>query len=52
MTYELDAATNLMPPVLWMFVTNAVANQNGLFQVLDFSATNFRQKFYRLTGGQ
>ena len=31
-TYELDAATDLMPPVLWMFVTNAVAGQNGLFQ--------------------
>ena len=51
-TYELDAATNLMPPVLWMFVTNAVADQNGLFQLWDLSATNFPQKFYRLTGSQ
>jgi hypothetical protein len=51
-TYELDAATNLMPPVLWMFVTNAVADQNGLFQLWDLSATNFPQKFYRLTYSQ
>ncbi len=51
-TYELDAATNLMPPVLWMFVTNAVADQNGLFKLWDLSATNFPQKFYRLTGSQ
>ena len=51
-TYELDAATNLMPPVLWLFVTNAVADQNGLFQLWDLSATNFPQKFYRLTDSQ
>ena len=34
------------------FVTNAVADQNGLFQLWDLSATNFPQKFYRLTGSQ
>ena len=51
-TYELDGATNLAPPIAWLFVTNAVADQNGLFQLWDLSATNFSQKFYRITGGQ
>jgi hypothetical protein len=51
-TYELDAATNLAPPIPWLFVTNAVADQNGLFQLWDLSATNFSQRFYRITSGQ
>jgi autotransporter-associated beta strand protein len=51
-TYELDAATNLAPPIFWLFVTNAVADQNGLFQLWDLTATNFPQRFYRVTSGQ
>jgi uncharacterized protein with beta-barrel porin domain len=51
-TYELDAVTNLSPPILWLFVTNAVADQNGLFQLWDLSATNFPQQFYRITSNQ
>jgi hypothetical protein len=51
-TYELDATTNLAPPIPWIFVTNAVADQNGLFQLWDLSATNFPQRFYRITGSQ
>ena len=51
-TYELDAATNLATPVFWMFVTNTVAGQNGLFDLWDLSATNFPQRFYRITSGQ
>ena len=51
-TYELDATTNLAPPIPWVFVTNAVADQNGLFQLWDLSATNFPQRFYRITGSQ
>jgi autotransporter-associated beta strand protein len=46
--YELDAATNLAPPVTWTYVTNAVAGTNGLFQFSDLSATNFPQRFYRI----
>ena len=48
-TYTLNAATNIIPPVVWMPVTNAVADQNGLFQLSDLSATNFLQRFYRLS---
>ncbi len=51
-TYELDAATNLAPPISWMFVTNAVADQNGLFDLWDLSATNFSQRFYRIISNQ
>jgi autotransporter-associated beta strand protein len=51
-SYELDAATNLVTPVFWMFVTNAVADQNGLFDLWDLSATNFPQRFYRITSSQ
>jgi autotransporter-associated beta strand protein len=51
-TYELDGATNLSPPIVWLFITNAVADQNGLFQLWDLSATNYPQKFYRIAGSQ
>jgi autotransporter-associated beta strand protein len=50
-TYELDAATNLAPPINWSFVTNAVANQSGFFQFEDLQATNFHQRFYRIMAG-
>jgi autotransporter-associated beta strand protein len=48
-TYTLNATTNIMAPVMWMSVTNAVANQTGLFQLSDLSATNFPQRFYRIS---
>ncbi len=51
-TYELDAATNLVPPIAWNFVTNAVADQNGQFQFSDLQATNFAQRFYRIAANQ
>jgi len=51
-TYELDAATNLLPPIPWFFVTNTVADQNGLFQLWDLQATNFPLRFYRISGSQ
>jgi autotransporter-associated beta strand protein len=51
-TYELDGATNLSLPIFWIFVTNAVADQNGFFQLWDLSATNFPQRFYRISSSQ
>ena len=51
-TYELDATTNLFLPINWIFVTNAVADQNCEFQFWDLSATNFPQRFYRIISGQ
>jgi len=50
-TYELDATSNLFPPILWLMVTNAAANQTGLVQFVDFQATNFLQRFYRMKAG-
>jgi autotransporter-associated beta strand protein len=50
-TNELDAATNLFSPIVWLFVTNAVADQFGLFQLVDLQATNFSQRFYRIMAG-
>jgi fibronectin-binding autotransporter adhesin len=51
-TYELDGATNLVSPVIWLFVTNTVADQSGLFQLVDLQATNFLQRFYRILSAQ
>lgn len=51
-TYELDAATNLYSPIAWLFVTNTIADQSGLFQMVDLQATNFSQRFYRIVSGQ
>jgi len=51
-TYELDSTTNLTPPIIWNFVTNTVADQNGLFQFSDLQATNYSQRFYRVKSGQ
>ena len=51
-TYELDAATNLLSPIIWAFVANTLADVNGNFQVADLQATNFPQRFYRIIGNQ
>ena len=46
--YELDAATNLSSPINWVFVTNAVAGQDGLFQFIDTQAAAYPKRFYRI----
>jgi len=51
-TNELDAANNLSPPIVWVFVSNAVADQFGLFQLMDLQATNYLQRFYRILSWQ
>ncbi|HEU6448030.1 MAG TPA: family 16 glycosylhydrolase [Verrucomicrobiae bacterium] len=45
-TNELDAATNLSPPINWLFVTSLTANVSGIVQLIDAHATNFPQRFY------
>ena len=47
--YQLLAATNLNPPITWTLVTNTAADTNGLFQLTDADATNFTQRFYRIS---
>lgn len=48
-TYTLNAATSIILPVVRISVTNAVADQTCLFQRSDLSATDFPQRFYRIS---
>jgi len=44
-----------IPPgttIVRAFVTNAGAGQDGQFQFVDLQATNFPQRFYRITASQ
>jgi len=52
--YWLQAATNLVPPVYWLTLTNNlnggtnfVAGLNGLWTNTDLNATNFPSRYYR-----
>jgi autotransporter-associated beta strand protein len=47
-TYTLEGTTNLTPPIIWDFVTNAIADSNGNFLLIDASATNFPDRYYRV----
>lgn len=47
-SYTLEATTNLAPPILWLPVTNTLADTNGVFELLDLDATNHPQRFYRV----
>ncbi|MGH7940209.1 MAG: family 16 glycosylhydrolase [Limisphaerales bacterium] len=48
-TYALEAATNLSQPVAWLVITSAIADASGAFQLSDVEATNFADRFYRVT---
>lgn len=50
--YELEAATNLNAPVFWQFFASTNADTNGHFQFVDLQATNFHQRFYRISQTQ
>ena len=47
-SYNLMATTNLTPTVVWTFVTNTVADVNGLFNLLDVNAASHPARFYRI----
>jgi autotransporter-associated beta strand protein len=47
--YVVQAATNLAPPVTWSNLSTNLADTNGAFQYIDTGATNFRQRFYRIS---
>jgi hypothetical protein len=51
-TCALEATTNLAPLIVWFFVMSAMADQNGQFQLVDLQATNYPQRFYRITASQ
>ena len=46
-TYQVDATTNLSPPVVWTTISTNTADTNGLWQITDLQATNYPQRFYR-----
>ena len=46
-TYLVQAATNLMPPVVWQTLSTNVAGTNGTWQFTDAGATNCPMRFYR-----
>jgi beta-glucanase (GH16 family) len=51
-TYNLDAASNLSPPIIWLVITSTIADPSGTFQLSDLLATNFPSRFYRITSEQ
>jgi hypothetical protein len=46
-TYQVDAATNLAPPVVWTTISTNTADLSGLWQITDPQATNYPARFYR-----
>ena len=47
--YVLLGATNLTPPVVWLPLATNAADTNGSFNFNDPQATNWPQRYYRLT---
>ncbi|HTV41152.1 MAG TPA: immunoglobulin domain-containing protein [Candidatus Sulfotelmatobacter sp.] len=49
--YGVNSTTNLVPPIVWIPVTNAPQSNNGVFY-LNLPATNNTAEFYRLSAPQ
>jgi hypothetical protein len=47
--YTLQAATNLAAPIFWTSVTSGTANGSGAIILSDLQATNYLQRFYRIS---
>ena len=47
--YVLLGASNLVPPIVWLPLATNSADTNGNFNFNDPQATNWPQRFYRLT---
>jgi cellulose 1,4-beta-cellobiosidase len=48
-TYVLLTASNLTPPLVWAPIATNTADANGAFSFADLQATNYQQRFYRIT---
>jgi len=46
-TYQVDATTNLTPPVVWTTISTNIADLSGQWQITDLQATNYPNQFYR-----
>jgi hypothetical protein len=51
-TFQLQFATNLVPPVVWQTVGSSLADTNGVWRFTDASGTNSPTGFYRAFVGQ
>jgi pectin methylesterase-like acyl-CoA thioesterase len=45
--YQVDATTNLAPPVIWTTISTNTADISGQWQITDLQATNYPNQFYR-----
>jgi len=45
--YQVDATTNLAPPVVWTTISTNTADISGQWQITDLQATNYPNQFYR-----
>ncbi|HEX5223252.1 MAG TPA: hypothetical protein VFZ59_27075 [Verrucomicrobiae bacterium] len=48
-TYAIEAATNLTPPIFWQRIDTNAADPAGIFQLTDTNAPTFPMRFYRAT---
>jgi autotransporter-associated beta strand protein len=46
-TYQVEAATDLAPPVVWTTVSTNTADGVGAWQFTDTQATNYPNRYYR-----
>jgi hypothetical protein len=46
-TYQVEAATDLAPPVVWTTVSTNTADGAGAWQFTDTQATNYPNRYYR-----
>ena len=47
-SYLVQAATNLVPPTNWITLSTNQAGSDGLWNYIDWNATNFPSRYYRL----
>jgi hypothetical protein len=45
--YQVEATTNLAPPVVWTTISTNTADISGQWQITDLQATNYPNQFYR-----
>jgi hypothetical protein len=50
MSYVLQTATNLTPPVIWQNISSNLADTNGLWTYVDTNTPAAGSRFYRVAG--
>ena len=52
LTYIFETTSDILPPIFWQPVATNTLGTNGVWQFTDTQATNFQQRFYRLSLAQ